>query len=89
MKGDGAHRRELWIPVIQCAWCRALRLGETYLHVPRLGLLKGEWELKLPGFPPVVATLTHSVCKPCAREIRARAAARRAAQDMPRRRTVA
>lgn len=89
MRGTGAHRREVWIPLIQCAWCRRIMLGGRYYHLPRLGLLKGEWELRLPWIPPIVATLTHSVCRPCAREIRERAAAHRSDQVLPRRKTAA
>src|SRR5512133_4355196 len=75
---SATRRLQLWIPLVQCAWCKAVKLGGNYLHLPMLRLLSGEWRVTLPGLPPVIATLSHSICRSCAASIAGRAAARRA-----------
>lgn len=69
-----------WIPVIQCAWCRAIRIGSHYIHLPWLGLISGDWTPRLFGWPLAKVSVTHSVCHDCARGVNARAKARRARQ---------
>ncbi len=75
--GSATKRSELWIPLIQCAWCRGIKLGERYVRVPWLKLMSGQWRIALPWIPPVVATLTHSVCAGCAGKLAERAAVKR------------
>ena len=85
MEPKPATRRiQLWIPLIQCAWCRAVKVRDTYLHLPMLRLLSGEWHIAIPGLPPIVATLTHSVCSGCARNLNRRAQIRRSHRPPPR-----
>lgn len=77
------NSRRVWIPIVQCAWCGAISVGGVYLHIPLVKLLSGDWRIRLPGFPVIVASMTHSVCRDCAVRVRARAGRFRRGSEAP------
>lgn len=67
-RGSGS-RKARWTPIIQCAWCRSVKIGSHYVQLPHLSLLTGDWRLSILGFPLLRISVTHSACDPCVRRV--------------------
>jgi hypothetical protein len=61
--------------VTQCAWCRSVRLGGHYFHLPWLPLLHWHRRLAIPFLTSVALSTSHSACPSCAEKVSASAEA--------------
>ncbi len=70
-----AERPGTVLLVTQCAWCRSIRVGGHYLHIPGLPILHWHRRLALPFLPSVALSASHSACPSCAERVSASAEA--------------
>lgn len=60
----------IWLPIIQCAWCKGIKVGRWYIPMPPKRLLRGNFWIRLPMMPMVVVGITHTACPHCAKKVR-------------------
>jgi len=63
------HHPRVIILVTQCAWCRALKVGGRYIHIPGLSLLHWHRRLVVPFLPTIAVSASHSACPSCAERV--------------------
>ncbi|HEX2923607.1 MAG TPA: hypothetical protein VHS28_06230 [Chloroflexota bacterium] len=61
--------------VVQCAWCRSVRISEHYYHIPLLPLLHWHRRIVIPFLTSVALSTSHSACPSCAEKVSASAEA--------------
>jgi hypothetical protein len=73
MEGPRDAVVSLWFPVLQCAWCGAVKLLRWYLPLPGVPILGEERTLQVSSLLAVGFSTTHGICNGCARRVGERA----------------
>lgn len=55
--------------IVQCAWCRRVKVGPWFVHLPGHQLFVGERSLATYVFPTMLLWTTHCICPTCSARV--------------------